>query len=408
MIIDALPSGLNFFSSSDLGVPKMKGLSNGDLLKVLDFCLIDGTPPTSVLSVVAEIDALKLNYSFGHGYKKGQIILVAGATNPQLNGKHRVSAADGSSVTLNVSGVIEETGVITTQLASLGWDSLFGDTTPLKRAYRSKSAQSAKRVLFLDMTIPAVGNGYHATKPPNRASLSVCADMQVIGVEIDSLTSSKNNFATNPNGSLFWHQKRHFVQSLEVSNSNTTWVVVGNEDFFFIMIGWCDYGGFAGSKYRDIYGFGEFISLDEGSQEKTFLMCAESPNDADSNAFQGVQGGQMSANKTTSSLKLHCTTPVSGFAAQGVAPLKSNAIISGASGVPYPSAYGGGLFCMSLKIYDASYNVIGVLPSILFIENDIKAASDCEIIDNVLTVATQAYPTSDIIPSSVGFYIGDE
>lgn len=253
---------ITWMHSGQIGAPQMNGAagSNGQMLQVLDACLIDGFNPQTVTTITKTTATVTLTFGVSHGYVERQVITIAGATDAALNGKHRVINLTTNTITIDAAGVAVTTGTITTKIAPLGFESIFGSTDSLKRAYRSVNTQSTQTVLYLDMELPT-GNGYHATNPAKRAMVSLCEDMTTLGTQINSYTDVRNDYATNPNGSLFWHQARNRSKSTAVTTAkNSAWVVIGNGDYFYFLTEWTD-DTKRGTGLRDLYAFGDVPSL---------------------------------------------------------------------------------------------------------------------------------------------------
>ncbi len=257
-----LSKDFTWMNSKQLGAPQMNGAPNseGQLLQILDACLIDGFNIQTVTSVAKTASTVTLNFGVSHGYVDRQKVTVSGANDPILNGDHRIVSLTSNSITLAVEGVSVTTGAIKTKITPLGFETIFSNSDPLKRAYRSKNMQGTRTVLYLDMALPA-NNGYHATNPAKRAMVSMCEDMTVLGQQLNSYTDVKNNYDSNPNGSLFWYQSRGLDRNSSVtSSSNGSWVIFGNGDYFYFMpvIGnTITSNGFL----RDMYSFGDIESL---------------------------------------------------------------------------------------------------------------------------------------------------
>lgn len=412
MIVNALPEDVTWFTSEQAGAPKIMGQSNGDLLKVLDACLINGWGLTDTIGIASTNDSVTITFPLAHGFMDNQTVLIKGAVNPQLNGRHRARRMTSNTIDVDVAGVVDEIGVITVELPPLGWESIFGATDLLKRAYRSKSTSNAKRVLYLNMDRPANG-GYHATSPATRASLSVCEDMQVLGEQIGSFTDSINNFNTWSNGSLFWYQKKARNVNLPIPNTESKWKVVGNKDFFLILVGWLAETTFDSKPIFDVWGFGEITPIVDSAQDKTFLMCyTQISNDGDTSDM-GNQGASMGFAER-GNISAYCFGSA-GFSKKMVSiaipQAASNLFFSGgtssAYAVPYPNAYGDALFSMACKVYDSDLSVIGFIPSLLYLESNTNGVFDNKVVDDTLLVRVQKIrSTNAYSPSNYGFYVG--
>lgn len=282
--------------SGQLGAPQMSGASgsNGQMLQVLDSCLDSGYNSQTVVVITKTATTVTLTYGLPHGYELMQLVEVSGATDPLLNGRHRVMSKTTSSVTIDAVGVGVTTGTISTKVAPLDFESIFGSTYPLKRAYRSKNTETTQTVLYLDMSLPAK-HGYNAANPAKRAMLSMCEDMTELGVQINSYTDDKNNYAANPNGSLFWYQARSDAKNTAVKYAeNFKWAIVGNSDFFIFMNEWSTYSDNAGKGTKDFYLYGDLPSL--GGTNDPYncaVTCSTTNNDANTSLYTPDIGGVM-------------------------------------------------------------------------------------------------------------------
>lgn len=399
MFISQTAGNVKWFTSTQVGSVQMMGADNDGIIKVLDSCLIAGYGLKSPVSVTKDGDNLTLNYGVAHNYLSNQVLLIAGADDALLNGEHRIRSLTNNTLTISVAGVLSTTGNISTKLAPLNWESIFGSTDPTRRAYRSRTAASSKRVIFVDMSNP------DSTHNSKKASISVYGDMQQIGVGIDNLTSSLNG--SSAAGSLFWYQKRAVKTVSNVDNTVSPWVVVGNDTHFYIMINWID-SYYKSSIWRDIYGFGDMgIVADNTAQDKTFLIAAYSVNDATSPLYGGVTPAKFTSNPDTADvLKVYAAPDADQLTKFAVSPYISSVVTSGVGGTPFPSAYGDAVFATSLKIFASGNEVVGFLPAMLFIESNVAGRRDSTVINDLLLVSTQGSLNSAATPSTIGFYVG--
>lgn len=270
---------VTWMHSKQLGAPQMNGAKNaeGQMLQVLDACLIDGFNSQTVTAVSIAGNLATFTYGTAHGYELRQILSVLGADDPQMNGRHTITAKTDTSLTISlgdVVGAVTTTGTITTKIAPLGFESIFGSVNPLQRAYRSLNPLGTRTVLYLDMSYPA-SHGYNAANPAKRAMVDMCEDMTEVGVQINSYTTTYNKKPTNRNGQLFWYQKRTYKKSIAVNDDrNSNWVIVGNSDYFFMFQTWFTYGDsidYVPEFTRDICFFGDTVSF-AGSTDK--MNCA--------------------------------------------------------------------------------------------------------------------------------------
>lgn len=334
--------------SGQLGAPQMNGASgsNGQLLQLLDACLINGFNAQTVVSATKTATTVTFTYGTNHGYVDRQLVDVSGATEVNLNGKHRVVALTENTITVNAIGVSSLSGTISTKVAPLGFASIFGSTDPLKRAYRSANPESTQTVLYLDMAIPA-GGGYDASSPAKVARVSFCEDMTELGVQIGSYSDALNNYASNVNGSLFWYQAKGAIESDSVTtNQNGSWVVFGNGDYFYFMPEWTTFSTYRGQKSRDFYAFGDVPSL-SGEQDNFNCLWIGSVNINNRERINYVtsNGAKVDGNPTSAGDRVgYFIAKSSGLG--GAQPLVISSscnpsqplYFSGASGLPFPNA----------------------------------------------------------------------
>ncbi|AAZ18872.1 hypothetical protein Psyc_1019 [Psychrobacter arcticus 273-4] len=263
----AIGDGATWACSTQFGAPQMAGNagSNGQMLQVLDAILVNGFNSQVSTGIELLLDGfVKIKFGTAVGYQKRQKLLISGADDSNLNGEHIITQVIGNDFVIKAPAVTVTTGTITTKVAPLGWESIFGSLDPLKRAYRSKNPNTTQSVLYLDMTIPA-NSGYDATNPPKRAMVSICKDMVELGVQIGSYTDGTNDYATNPNGSLFWRQKHSGSSSgtagIVTTSKPSPWTIVGNGDYFYFMVEWTSSTYVYIEGLKDLYCFGDMPSV---------------------------------------------------------------------------------------------------------------------------------------------------
>lgn len=399
MFINKTASNNKWFSSAQLGSIEMNGADKDGIIKVLDSCLVSGYGLKSPISVTKDGNNLILNYGVAHNYLSNQVLLIEGADDPLLNGEHRIISLTNNTLTISVVGVLSTAGSISTKLAPLNWESIFGSTDPTRRAYRSRRTTSSKRVIFVDMSNP------DSTHKSIKASISIYGDMQQIGVGINNLTADLNTAAVA--GSLFWYQKRGTSTGEPVRNTVSPWVLVGNDTHFYIMINWVD-AYYQSSIWRDIYGFGDMdIVADNTAQDETFLIAAYSVNDSKSPQHGGANPARFTSSVVTDGvLKVYAAPSNAMLSRFAVSPFFTGVVTSGVGGSPFPSAYGDAIFATSLKVFAPNNEVVGFLPTILFVESNTAGTRDGTVIDDLLLVSTQGAFGDVVTPSSIGFYVG--
>lgn len=236
-----------FFTSFQLNAPQMgeDNAADGQMLQVLDAILVTGCCPNTVASAVIVGDEVKLTFGVLHGYKLHQFLVLSGASSTALNGKHRITKVTETTVSIAKGSISDVTGTITTLLAPLGWESIFGNADPLRRAYRSKEITSTKTVLYLDCSFKSPKSEYVSTgSRMKRAAVVVCKNMTTLGVPIEPYTPP---IATTPassrDGVFHWIQMMYYKPADELYKFgyNNPWVICGDSKFFYFFSGFAQY-----------------------------------------------------------------------------------------------------------------------------------------------------------------------
>lgn len=294
-MFDRQPIGDDFtwMHSGQLGATVLDALAstpNGQMLKMLDACLVDGFNIQTVASVTINGSDVVLTFGLPHGYALKQKITVSGSDDPLLNGSHRIISLTTDTVTLKISGVTNTAGIVKTKVSPLGFESVIGNSKPLIRGYRSKDPTSTKTVLHLDMSYPT-GAGYSATNPARRAMVTACIGVDEAGAPIGDYFAAIHNKPTNPNGSLFWHESRGYSKTRPVDEATPlSWVIVGNGKYFYFFNAW-----YAKDKQlRDFYAFGDMDKINANDQHNCILKAGESPDDGAASNYFSFSGALMS------------------------------------------------------------------------------------------------------------------
>ena len=395
------PIGDNFtwMHSGQAGAPQISGsvTSNGDMLKALDACLIDGFNEQTVESVLLEAGTATLDFGFtNHGYELRQRVTISGADDVALNGSHRVVALTPRTITINILGVTQTTGAITTKVSPLGWESIFGATDPLKRAYRSLNPETTQTVLYLDMSLPT-GHGY-ASVPIKRAMVSMCADMQVLGEQLGSYTDAKNDYAKNPNGCLFWYQCRGSDKNSNTSSNELgPWVVVGNGDVFYFFTTITDRTNIRSRPVRDLYVFGDMPSFGgESDSFNCFWQGAYNISDA-TTVSTSTNGAKVTGTISTTSAgySAYFIRDHTGLVDMELASLTPSGGRGGyntgyTGGVIFPNPVNNSIVAVPVYVISAT-SLRCAAPRLLAIPQELDQSNpinfDLVIADNILTVA---------------------
>lgn len=135
---DVTDFSVYYFNEGLRGAPQLSGTS-GALIAVLDACLITGFGTVSVTSLTVADGIATATVSAGNSFTPHHIILIEGASDPALNGRHRVLLDGNSSTSFSfkttaANGVVS--GTITAKYAPVpGWEKPFSADN--KAVYRA-------------------------------------------------------------------------------------------------------------------------------------------------------------------------------------------------------------------------------------------------------------------------------
>lgn len=402
-MFDRQPIGDDFtwMHSGQLGATVLDALGstpNGQMLVMLDACLVDGFNIQTVSSVTINGSDVVLTFGLPHGYALKQKITVSGSDDPLLNGSHRIISLTTDTVTLKISGVTNTAGIIKTKVSPLGFESVIGNSKPLIRGYRSKDPTSTKTVLHLDMSYPA-GAGYSSTFPVRRAMVTACTGIDETGAPIGDYFASINNKPTYVNGSLFWHEARKQSKTATVNETRPlSWVIVGNGRYFYFFHSWYA----ADHQFRDFYAFGDMNKLGVNDQHCCILKAGETADDAATNTYYSFNGARTSTYEGASRRSGYFIgnssgSPIPVGTSVGYAGMYDPYLSSGylnQSGYEAINPITGSLMLVPAYAYTLE-GIRARMPRLMILPFDIDGKSfDLSIIDDVLFIALSARTAS--------------
>lgn len=272
-----------YISSRQLNAPQMGSQvgAEGQILRVLDACLVNGFGDTTVASARIEGEFVVLNFGSKHDFLRFQFVLISGATSSNLNGKKKILKMTATEIYLEKGGVTDVSGSLSVKVAPLGWQHIGGTADPLLRAYKSKLNPTLNKILHLDCNLPTRSK-YGANNPIKKAIVSIVDELPTMG----GFKSLTNDYLGNYN---YTDGYFHWVQAVESDyphydmsyKNNTDWVLIGDEEFFYFCI-------LTETSYnqtillskstttpmrRTGYAFGRLPTTDSLSKDSTFLSA---------------------------------------------------------------------------------------------------------------------------------------
>jgi hypothetical protein len=148
------PVDVCWFDSAMQGAYQIPTNTPGSVITVLDQCLLSGFNSQTLTSLVVS-GGVATATKTSHGFWNHTVVLIAGATPTDLNGKKRITLVNSSTFTFEAVGIADgtATGTITAKMAPVGWTKT-GDST---NAYYTKPGPGATPWAFL---VDDAYNGY--------------------------------------------------------------------------------------------------------------------------------------------------------------------------------------------------------------------------------------------------------
>lgn len=140
----------------------------GDMIRLLDACLVNGVTLPSVTSAsIDEQGDVHLTLFAPHKALLLQVVELTDFEPLSLNQKYRIKGVPSpTQLILKPQNVIAETAVTTKgtgKLASLGYDIIFRDDKDVKRVYRAKNPTAQHPFIRVDESISDGTNSYHSS-----------------------------------------------------------------------------------------------------------------------------------------------------------------------------------------------------------------------------------------------------
>lgn len=303
---------IKFYVHTNTNAPQLTN-NFGCMIDVLDACLINGYGSQTVSTLTASGTTVTATFGSAHNFMQYQVIEIAGATQTEYNGEHRIlTVPDANTITFELAAspsVTTATGAISASLPPLGWEKPFSSTHSSgggKAAYRSTNLLLPSRPFL--RVVDELDPAYTATYA-KYAKVGIVEDMTdidtMLGVQapFDSTNPDKNWVGTGSgttviNGWAKWHYARAYAaiapsgnnESNAPANGNRKWLLVGDEDYFYIVPS-VAVDAASNSEYGLLYGFGRFDSLFQNDTSNTFLSSTLVAIAAGSSTTPGTQTG---------------------------------------------------------------------------------------------------------------------
>lgn len=390
---------VKFFHSGMADAPV---LSNnwGDLVGLLDACLVTGFNLKTINSLTATAGVATATINSGHSYVIDQIVTINGCDQAAYNGEQRITGITASTFTFDVTGNPATPATtqsnITCKVAPLGFEKAFSGTN--KAAYRSTNPASPRHYLRVDDDIkPDRGFGAYDTTWAKWANVGICESMTDIDTStgaqapFDPLAPTKNWVSTQANhwGWYKWYHGR--TSNNETSGAHNAgprrWVIIGDDRLFYF---YTTYGPNYDWYSMVGYVFGDPISFKPGDAYATILQAEDADSSLHYYSFPGQRmnwGGVMNTSRDwMGKVMLRNYTQVGNTIRWGVTSLNTNnsSQISGyEQGIPFPNGPDFALWLLPTYIQQEDGHMRGLLPGVRWVAQNITDGH-LSVVDNVV------------------------
>lgn len=297
-----MTSKLKWYLFSSGSAPQLSN-SQGALISVLDACLVNGYNIQNVSSISKDGLYITFNFLNPHGYLDYQVIELSEFVDPLLRGEHRIISSTSTSVTIELSGVLNIAGSGKCKLAPLGFEIKYQAIG--KRAYRSINTLKNPFYLRVDDTLDPVWNSSYA----KFAKVAIVENMN--GIELENIigyqapfnpSSPNDNWIGSGSGAsaINGWAKWYYAYALGFASSytdvsapasgNFQWLIVGDDEGFY----------FLPASYTDttstVYAFGLFESFLNNDNFNCFLNATFIRNTANSVGYKDNFTGMLKQN----------------------------------------------------------------------------------------------------------------
>lgn len=404
----------------------------GDLIRLLDICLVNGKPLPSIIlqTVDPESGDITLEFSANHSCMLLQIVELNGFSPSSVNTKYRVKGVPNDTTLIlkadNKDLII--TGVGTSKLSPLGYDIIFRDEADVKRVYRSKNPTAQHPFIRVDesLTSPDGTTGVYTSSYAKYAMVGLLEHMEHIDdyenpdvqqLPFDPADPAKNWKITGTEAGVvrgwsrwYWNKSLNNIQDqvndTSSTNRNTTFTLVGSKDHVYFLR---NIGTSTGAS-KSLCGLGLFEPTNQGvSEDRWFLMSAMLDSNANTPTNHGVNvaGAQPLANNQQSNHVFflsninNTTSPDGHITATGVVPDHQTGWSNYATGYAWTG--------MSIPIRDNASRLRGTLASILYLCNRPSITKTTAVLSENSMFVSDAVNTS-YSAGHVGaflFYLGE-
>lgn len=288
-------------------------LSNnwGDLIRLLDTCLVNGLALTSITSATIDTQGdITLNLYAAHNCMLFQIVELVGFAPSELNGKYRIKGTPSATqLILKATHVGKSISTVgTAKLASLGYDIIFRDTNDVKRVYRAKNPTSQHPFIRVDETLSDGVNTYTSTYGKfamvglleKMTHIDDYNNTNVLQLPFDPSNPTKNWEITGTGATVIrgwskwywslgvdWASNSFITEATAASAATKPFTLVGDKDAFYMLR-----STGSDTRYKGLIGCGTAnTTYNSQPTQSWFLMSMLKETDANTYISSGAPGG---------------------------------------------------------------------------------------------------------------------
>ena len=384
---------VKYFSSGMTGAPQIAN-NWGDLVTMLDACLINGFALKAIDTLTFADGIATATISSGHAYRPFQVVEIAGAEQTEYNGQFRVLTATMTTFTYAVTGTPVSPATTATSLsakvAPLGWEKPFSATH--KAAYRSKNPQSPQNILLIDNSLKTPNYTTGWAKWANVGIVEDLSDIDtIVGAQApydpNNPTQNWKQVTASQWGWYKWFHARgpQYESNGDSGGGGRNWVLIGDDRLFFLF---CTNAAGYGWYGRNSYCFGDIISFKPGDNYATVLAADDNYSGMSNywsypGQFSGY--GLVSSLDFTGKVLLRNHTQLGNPVRFGLTSLNTNngQQICGRGPTPFPNGSDYSLWLLPTYVRQEDGHMRGILPGMLWMPQD-RPYSDQTIVDNVV------------------------
>ncbi|MGY8903708.1 MAG: hypothetical protein ACKVIH_04075 [Burkholderiales bacterium] len=393
-----MSTSVKYFTSGMGGAPV---LSNnwGDMIGLLDACLVTGFAARVVASLTSAAGIATATISAGHTYLVDQIIEVAGCNEAAYNGQFRVLSATTNQFTYAIAGSPASPATtatsISARVAALGFEKVFTGTN--KAVYRSLNMASNRPYLRVDNSLdPNYNTTYAKFAKVTMAEAMTDIDTFVQGAGRAPFDPTNPSFNEGSSGSgasavVGWHKWYH----ARGGNSDTagdggsgarTWVLIGDDRGFYLGTNF----NLSGTYFsRTVYSFTDFESYKTADSYNTILTATDFRAGANSTLFNvaDFNSNFTYSNEPIGKLLMRNYTQLGNPIRAGFFALQTHNAqnVSGRiDSITFPNGPNFSLLLHPTYIREElGAHIRGVMPGLMWVHHSGSPYSDLTVVDNV-------------------------